>query len=148
MTAPRRASRQGWRKAARGCAIVLLTAAAGACSSSKDEVSNPNIRPLEYKADVLLEMPRILGDPTNIRDAYISDPLFDPNGPIKHYYSCVRFNPRDPGTRQYLGSRDYIAHYFDGHLNQFVAATKEQCASAAYKPFPELEKLCKGHKCS
>jgi len=28
-----------------------------------------------------------------------------------------------------------------------VEATKEQCGNAAYKPFPELEKLCQAKKC-
>ena len=134
------------RFAARYGAYVLAIALA-ACAGDRDKPPELNILPSDYKTEILLEFPKILGDPTNIRGAFVSDPLFDPNGAIKHYYSCVRFNPRDPATKQYLGSRDYIAHYFSGHLNQFVPAAKEQCGSAAYKPFPELEKLCYGHHC-
>jgi len=28
-----------------------------------------------------------------------------------------------------------------------IQASKEQCGNAAYKPFPELEKLCLATKC-
>ena len=45
-------------------------------------------------------------------------------------------------SRNYAGSTDRIAYFYGGHLNQLVEATKEQCGNAAYKPFPELEKLC------
>ena len=40
------------------------------------------------------------------------------------------------------GSKDRIAYFFGGHLNQLIEASTEQCGNAAYKPFPELEKLC------
>ena len=42
----------------------------------------------------------------------------------------------------YEGSTDRIAYFYGGHLNQLIEASKEQCGNAAYKPFPELEKLC------
>ena len=45
-------------------------------------------------------------------------------------------------AHHYTGSKDRIAYFYGGHLNQLVEATKEQCGNAAYKPFPELEKLC------
>jgi hypothetical protein len=61
--------------------------------------------------------------------------------------SCVRFNARD-ASGQYLGAKEYVAYYYDGNLNQFVAATGDQCKTASYKPFPELERLCTGSKCS
>ena len=40
------------------------------------------------------------------------------------------------------GQQDRIGYFYGGHLNQLVEASKAQCGNAAYKPFPELEKLC------
>ncbi len=40
-----------------------------------------------------------------------------------------------------------IAYFYGGHLNQLIEASKEQCGNAAYKPFPELEKVCLGKGC-
>ena len=54
---------------------------------------------------------------------------------------------RATSARQYTGAKDRIGYFFGGHLNQLVDATKEQCGNAAYKPFPELEKICLGTKC-
>ena len=126
--------------------VVVLAPVLAACAGSADKPEELNIFPTKFKDEILLQTPAILDDPTNIRGAFYSDPVLNPNGPINHYYSCVRFNPR--GTnKQYLGSTDYIAHYFGGKLNQFLPASKEQCGTAPYKPFPELEKLCFGERC-
>jgi hypothetical protein len=50
-------------------------------------------------------------------------------------------------NKHYTGITDRVAVFYSGHLNQLVEATKEQCGNAAYKPFPELEKLCQAKKC-
>ena len=88
----------------------------------------------------------MLDDPTNVRDAFITEPVLRSTGKDQRYVVCVRANARDI-NRNYTGSKDRIAYFFGGHLNQLVDATKEQCGNAAYKPFPELEKLCLGNKC-
>ena len=90
--------------------------------------------------------PKIVADPTNIRDAAIGDPTFDPSGPVHVYYICVRANPRDANHR-YFGIKQYVGYFYDGHLSQFVDAPPNLCDKAAYKPFPELEKLCLGASC-
>ena len=87
-----------------------------------------------------------LDDPTNVRDAYISEPTLRPAGKDERYVVCVRSNARN-ANKQYIGSKDRIAYFYGGHLNQLVDATKGQCGNAAYKPFPELEKLCQARKC-
>jgi hypothetical protein len=123
--------------------LAALTACAGNKNKDKDEA---NILPTKFKDQIELTLTTTLGDPTNIRGAYYSEPVLDLAGPIKTYYSCVRFNAR--GTDgDYMGSRDYIAYYYGGELNQLVGATPEQCGKAAYKPYPELEKLCLGASC-
>ncbi len=136
----------------RRCATCLwlvpaIAMALMACSSSKTPELDPNIAPINYKQEILDTLMNTLGDPTNLRDAYISDPVLTSTGSNQRYTACVRFNARD-ASRRYTGSTDRIAYFYGGHLNQLVEATKEQCGNAAYKPFPELEKLCLANKCN
>ena len=130
---------------------LLTTVVAGAlaaCSSSKEVPVDPNLFPTEYKREILDLLSNSLIDPTNIRDASISDPALVPVDKDQRYIVCVRYTPRD-AARQYTGSTERIAYFYGGHLNQFVEASQGQCGRAAYKPFPELEKLCKSeHKCA
>ena len=105
-----------------------------------------NVFPATYKEDVVFYMPTHLQDATNIRGAFISEPVLMPVGSTQRWTSCVRFNPRMAG-RRYSGSEDRLAIFYGGQLTQFIAATPAQCANAAYKPFPELEKICRAERC-
>jgi hypothetical protein len=119
-----------------------------ACSSDskKEPEENPNVFPSDYKNEVLNTMTTSLDDPTNVRGAYISEPTLRPAGKEQRYMVCVRSDSRDL-ARQYTGIKDRVAIFYGGHLTQLIDATKEQCGNAAYKPFPELEKLCQAKKC-
>jgi hypothetical protein len=119
-----------------------------ACSSDskKEPEENPNVFPSDYKNEVLNTMTTSLDDPTNVRGAYISEPALRPAGKEQRYMVCVRSDSRDL-ARQYTGIKDRVAIFYGGHLTQLIDATKEQCGNAAYKPFPELEKLCQAKKC-
>ena len=130
------------------CLLSVLTLAVAGCSSSgKAPEEDPNVFPSSYKDEILLTMTTSLEDPTNVRDAYISDPVISTVGKDRRYTVCVRSNSRN-ANKEYSGSKDRIAFFYGGHLNQLVDATKEQCGNAAYKPFPELEKLCQARKCA
>jgi hypothetical protein len=125
-------------------AVALVLAA---CSSDKKEPEeNPNVFPADYKSEILTTMTTMLDDPTNVRNAYISDPMLRAVVKDERYTVCVRSDSRNI-SRQYSGSKDRIAIFYAGHLNQLIDATKEQCGNAAYKPFPELEHLCQAKKC-
>ena len=127
--------------------LPLLGMALAACSSSMTTGAEPNIPPTDYKREILVTLTSALGDPTNLRDAFISDPVLTPlAGGEQRYTVCVRFNARDE-HRVYVGSRDRIAYFYGGHLNQLVEASKEQCVNATYRPFPEAEKLCHANQC-
>jgi hypothetical protein len=128
--------------------LCALTVALIGCSSgsSKQPEENPNIFPADYKNEILLTMTNTLEDPTNIRGAYISEPVLRAAGKDERYVVCVRSDSRN-ANKHYMGSQDRIGYFYAGHLNQLVEATKEQCGNAAYKPFPELEKLCQAKKC-
>jgi hypothetical protein len=124
-----------------------LALALAACAGSKTPEVNPNAVPTNYKQEILDTLAHTLGAPTNVRDAFVTDPTLTPVGKEQRYTACIRFNARD-ASRRYTGSTDRIAYFYAGHLNQLVDATVEQCGNAAYKPFPELEKLCLASKCS
>jgi hypothetical protein len=124
--------------------IPLILAA---CSSDKKETEeNPNVFPADYKNEILTTMTTMLDDPTNVRSAYISDPILRAAGKDERYIVCVRSDSRNI-YKQYAGSKDRVGIFYGGHLNQLIDATKEQCGNAAYKPFPELEHLCQAKKC-
>jgi hypothetical protein len=130
--------------------LVLLSAAAmglAACTGSKEVEPEPNVLPSNYRQEILDTMMRVLEDPTNVKDAFVTDPFLSvaPGGRDARYIVCVKYNPRV--NRQYVGSRERLATFFNGRLNQLVETGLEQCAKAAYKPFPELEKLCLAKKC-
>jgi hypothetical protein len=134
--------------AASACLLSALAAGLIGCSSgsSKQPEENPNVFPADYKNEILLTMTNTLEDPTNIRGAFISEPVLRSADKDERYVVCVRSDSRN-ANKNYTGSKDRIGYFYAGHLNQLVDATKEQCGNAAYKPFPELEKLCLAKKC-
>jgi hypothetical protein len=129
------------------CSLLVIVLAAAACSSSsKAPEESPNQFPANYKTEVLTTMVNTLDDPILVRDAYISEPAIRRAGNEERYIVCVRSNSRN-AAKQYEGTKDRIGYFYAGHLNQLVEATNGQCANAAYKPFPELEKYCPAKKC-
>lgn len=136
------------KNAVSACLLSLLAVDLIGCSGSgsKQPEENPNVFPADYKNEILLTMTNTLEDPTNIRDAFISEPVLRQAGKEERYVICVRSDSRN-ANKNYTGSKDRIGYFYAGHLTQLVEASKEQCGSAAYKPFPELEKLCQAKKC-
>lgn len=133
-----------------GVGLVAVAALAlGACSSDSKVVTvNPNIYPAQYKQEIVATLRSVLNDPTHVRNALISDPALTPVDKDQRYTVCVQLTERDPYSQQYAAPQTRIAYFFAGHLNQFVKANDDQCAKAAYKPFPEAEKLCLVKKCA
>jgi hypothetical protein len=125
---------------------ALAIALVGCTFGDKEKEADPNIFPINYKREVLATLMKTLEDQTNLRDTYISDPVLMPVGNDRRYTICVRYNARDP-NHHYMGSEDRIGYFYGGHLNQLIEASKEQCGNAAYKPFPELGKLCQVQTC-
>jgi hypothetical protein len=129
-------------------AAVAVTLAS--CGSNdylgKPKQADPNILPADYKNEIILNLKTTLIDPTNVRDAYITEPFLAQGSRDSRYVVCIRSNSRGY-QREYLGSKDRIAYFYAGHLNQLIDAKPEQCAKADYKPFPELQKLCLGASC-
>ncbi len=131
-------------------AVLAFALALAGCGANdylgKPKEVEPNIVPTDYKKEIMDTLQHTLTDPTNVRDAFISEPVLGAVGRDQRYLVCVRSNSRG-FQREYTGSKDRVAYFFGGHLNQLIDATKEQCGNAAYKQFPELEKMCLGKSC-
>lgn len=134
------------RRTTRFLLLALMPALAACAASSKEPEINPNLFPTDYKNEILLLMPNLLRDPVHVRDAGITDPVLRQAGKEQRYIVCVRSNSRDYDG-SYPGIKERIGYFYGGRLNQLVDATPEQCGGLAYKPFPELEKLCRAKSC-
>jgi hypothetical protein len=126
--------------------VACTPALLAACSGTEKPAVEPNLFPADYKDQILKAMPEVVADTAYIRDAGITDPALMQFGAAQRYAACVRFNPRKSGT-EYDGIQVRLAIFNGGSLTQFTKATTEQCGSAAYKPFPEMERLCLGERC-
>jgi hypothetical protein len=81
-----------------------------------------------------------LNDPSNIRDAFISEPSVRTLGTESRYIVCLRYEARR-SSGEYAPSRERVAIYYGGRFDRFLESAREQCAGATYQPFPELERL-------
>ena len=127
--------------------IVVLSFALGACASNyevspevrKAEWEARNIYPKDYRPEIVAYLRTYLNDPSNVKDAAISEPVLKPMGLGNRYVSCVRYVAKQD-SGMYAPSKEHLVIFVDGKLDAFQD-TKEQCANASYGPFPELEKL-------
>lgn len=106
------------------------------------EGEDVNVYPQAYKPDILAAMHAYLNDPTGIRDAAISEPMFKPVGNGTRYIVCLQFDgKRDNGM--YAGDKLIAAEFLAGRFDDFLDtnAAREPCAGVALAPFPELEQL-------
>src|SRR5262245_23244589 len=102
-----------------------------------------NVYPHGYRQDLLAFLRSYLNDPTQIRDASVSQPQLRYIGPGDRYVACVRYNSRNSDGK-YQGSKDGAAVYVAGKLDRFFDTprdVRELCKEVAFAPFPELERL-------
>lgn len=124
-------------------ALVLALGGLAACSGDgkKNAEPDPNLFPKDYKTEIIYTLQKELDDPTNIRDAFITEPFLTQGSREQRYAVCVRSNSRNM-NREYTGIKDRIGFFYGGHLTQLIDAKPEQCGKAAYKPWPELQTIC------
>jgi len=123
-----------------GCGGVELSGWNVFDKSSDAWKVDPNKYPIEYKNELLKFLRTDLSDPSGVRSAFITDPTLIQFGSENRYAVCLRYNARDSGG-QYQGSKDKIAIFYGAQINQIREATKEECGTAVYRPFPELEAM-------
>ena len=113
-----------------------------------DEAANTTV-PENYRAEILSFMRSYLNDPSQIRDAYISEPVLKIVEGGNRYVVCLRYNAKR-GDGRYAGNKDSIMTFRRGRLDHIIDGAREpregrdireQCKDVALKPFPELERL-------
>jgi hypothetical protein len=120
---------------------VVLLCALGACAGTPTgREGDATAYPTNYKAELLAFLRTYLNDPSNIRDAFISEPSVRILGTESRYIVCVRYEARR-SSGEYAPSRERVAIYYGGRFDRFLESAREQCAGATYQPFPELERL-------
>jgi hypothetical protein len=127
--------------------ILALGFMLGACSTGYEvspevrraEWEASNVYPRNYRAEILAYLRTYLNDPSDVHGAMASQPVLKPRGLGNRYQSCVRYGSAKD-VRAGAPARDHLVIFADGKLESFLDA-KEECAKAAYEPFPELEKL-------
>src|SRR5262249_51480295 len=81
-----------------------------------------------------------LNDPSQIRDAAVSEPMIKTVGTDNRYVVCLRYNARNTQGK-YAGARDRLAVFLSGRFDRIVESAREQCKDVALAPFPELQRL-------
>ena len=112
---------------------IVAGVLAGCAGDKKANDVDPNIFPAQYKQEIIdtLRARPHRSDQCARRLCHRAGLV--PVGKDSRFAVCVRSNSRDY-NRNYPGSKDRIAYFFGGHLNQLIDATKEQCGNAAFKP--------------
>jgi hypothetical protein len=121
--------------------FVVLLIALGACAGvpgSRESLATAY--PTNYKTELLAFLRTYLNDPSNIRDAFISEPSVRILGTETRYVVCVRYEARR-ASGEYAPSRERLAVYYGGRFDRFLESAREHCAGTTYQPFPELERL-------
>jgi hypothetical protein len=135
-------------------ATLLLAAGLTSCASDQKDLFSSNPNPTNYRADILSFLRSYLNDPTNVRDASVTQPILRRMNGFDRYVVCLRFNARK-SDHSYAGIVDTAAVFGGGRLDRFIDLTPDEtasdaalrkelgevCKAAAFQPFPELERL-------
>jgi hypothetical protein len=95
---------------------------------------------VSHKADIVAFMRTYLNDPSQVRNAFLSEPALRPFEGAKRYSVCVRYTARK-SNGQYADSKDSLVLFRDGRLDRIVDNGRPLCKDVAYQPFHELETL-------
>jgi hypothetical protein len=136
--------------------IATIAIPLGACAqyeaireeAARNEKAN-TVMPQSYKAEILAFMRTYLNDPSQVRDAYISEPVIRPLDGSNRYIVCLRYNAKRSDGK-YAGNKDNVITFRDGRLNRIIDGgrdpregreAREQCKDVPMTPFVELQRL-------
>jgi hypothetical protein len=122
--------------------LSIAALALAGCSSfggskpKPDYVVNPNIYPANYRKQIADLLTMQLNNPIDFRTALISQPVVKPvtDGTDPHYLVCLQFPNRTEHQTK-------VVIFLEGAPTQYIDATPQQCADAAYGPFSEIAKM-------
>ena len=124
-----------------------LAACSSACSQREPEAVQENILPTDIKATIIDMLHSQLEDPTNIRDAALSEPALKPVAGTTRYVVCFPIQSAGRAAADTMGIKNQAVIYYAGRPTQIISSTHELCGGVAYQPFPELQKLCRSVGC-
>ncbi len=95
---------------------------------------DPNLYPANYRNQIAMLLRTTLTDRADFNGALIAAPALKPvaDSPNLHYVVCLQLTGRNERTTK-------AVIYLGGDPTQYVDATPQQCADAAYQPFTELQ---------
>src|SRR5262249_15676001 len=145
-----RSTGQPARKSTMRRLVMLLAIVCSGCEGlpgpSPETLALARQFPANYKGELLAYLRTFLNDLTNLSGASISQPVLANCQAMDRYFNCVRFDAKT-SYGGYRGSRDYLATYLGGKLENVAElrpeAKEDRCRTASYEPFPELEKLAR-----
>lgn len=117
---------------------LSLGACAGRTASQLDAAQEAalNAFPTDYRSQLLSLLRTALNDP-KFRDASISEPVLKPiSGTVSRYVVCVHFNDQNAADAR-PHTKDKLAIFFHGSVNQLIDANPDQCGSVIYEPLVE-----------
>lgn len=129
-----------------GLLLALSLTACGAVGTAVTESLEATEReksafPVNYRAETVAFLRTYLNDPSNIRDAGITEPSYRSIGNNEDRFAlCVRFNAKK-SSGGYAGAREHLVIFLTGRLDRIIEARRGECREASYQPFPELERL-------
>ena len=100
-----------------------------------------NVVPQDYKRDLMAFLRTYLNNPSQLRDAAVTQPFRKDVGPGERYVVCVRYNERKSDGK-YGGVKDGLATFVSGKLDRYFDTPRETraiCKDLSYPPFPELQ---------
>jgi hypothetical protein len=139
--------------------LMLIAVAAAGCANryeleyERKLIESQNVKPENFKPDLLAFLRTYLNNPEGVRDAALSEPqklMLD----TERYAACLRYNSKNSAGR-YTGLNNHLAVFISGKFDQLVELgpvtrgagegalqpLREYCNKASYQPFPELQQL-------
>jgi hypothetical protein len=141
-------------------ALMLLAVAAAGCANryeveqERKLLESQNIKPENFKPDLLAFLRTYLNNPEGVRDAGLSEPQKLNIVETERYAACLRYNSKDSAGR-YTGLSNHLTVFISGKFDRLIELgpvtrgagegalqpLREYCNKASYQPFPELERL-------
>jgi hypothetical protein len=126
---------------------LLLAACAGDGQSSITYTDDRGVAnqpyPANYRPELLAFLRAYVNNPVGVKEAVMAEPAQRTVGGRLRYVVCLRYNPKDTTSNNYLGVRERAVLYVDARLDRVVEDASEICAGAAYAPFPDMEKMAR-----
>jgi hypothetical protein len=141
-------------------ALMLIAIAAAGCANRYELeqeaklLESQNIKPENYKPDLLAFLRTYLNNPEGVRDAALSEPQKLNVLETERYAACLRYNSKNSGGR-YTGLSNHLAVFISGKFDRLIELgpvtrgagegalqpMREYCNKVSHQPFPELDQL-------